>query len=259
MRPTGRATVSPTYPQAHGICDFCGFRYLHKDLRWNIDWRGPRLQNLRFLVCESCWDTPQQNGQRTIILPADPVPIQNARPEFYVYDDNPLSALGANPSPFLWKYSNQIGTMVNAGGVPAAFDSNANKPSFMSATIAVSNSSFNNFVGINWSGNANALNAPSSLLGPVLAHTLSSYTLTAPNDSTFGSTGYVIQGSPVDAGWGSWTTLASGDTAGTVGEIISATPTAGGRFQFHRAAFYGSGQTISVAQVSFSVADGSSL
>lgn len=259
MRHTGRASVSPTYPQPHGVCDRCGARYLHKDLRWSMDWRGPRIQNLRFLVCESCWDMPQQSGQRTIILPADPVPIQNPRPEMYVADSQPLSALGANPSPLGWRNSNQIGTMVNAGGVPAAFDGNPNKQSFRSATIGVSNSSFNNYVGINWSGNANYLNMPSSLKTPVLAHTLSSYTLQAPNDSTFGSTGYVIQGSPVDAGWGSWTTLASGDTAGTVGEKISGTPTAGGLYQFHRVAFYGNGGTaISVAQVTFSVSEGSS-
>ena len=264
MRPHGRADISQTSPRATAICDRCGAMVNHDQLRWAFDWRGPKLQNLRFLVCQSCLDAYQQNGQRTIVLPADPIPIKNARPEYYVPDNNPLSALGAsptlaaNPMPSMWQYSNQIGTMVNQAGVPSAFDGNANKPSAQSAVIAVSKSSFNNYVGINWAGNANALNMPSSLKGPVLTHTLSSYTITAPNDATFGSTGYMVQGSPVDAGWGSWTTVASGDTVGTVGEVISGTPS-GGRYQFHRVAFYGNGGSqISVAQVSLSVADGSS-
>jgi hypothetical protein len=226
-------------------------------LRWQYDWRGTKLQNLRFLVCDSCYDQPQQNGQRVIILPADPVPIQNARPENYVAADNPLSGLNADPSPARWQFSGQIGTMTAGGGVPAAFDGSANKPSFMSAMITVPNSSYNNYVGINWSGPPATI-VPSSLNSPVLTHTLSSFTLTAPNNSTFGSTSYVVQGSQVNAGWGSWTTLSSGNIAGTVGEVISVTPILGGRYQFHRAAFYGGATGIAVAQVSFSVSDGSS-
>lgn len=263
-RSHGRAEVSPSSPRAFGVCDKCGALYNHDRLRWQFDWRGPKLQNLRFLVCQDCYDAYQQNGQRTIILPADPVPIQNARPEYYVPDDNPLSGLGASPTlgtqqpPNFWQYSNQIGTMVNQAGVPAAFDGTANKSVVQCAVIVVSNSSFNNYVGVNWAGNTNALNLPSSLQAPVRTHALSSYTITAPNDATFGSTGYVVQGSPVDAGWGSWTTLASGDITGTTGEVLSGIPT-GGRYQFHRVAFYGNGGgQINVAQVSLSVADGSS-
>ena len=257
-RPHGQAEVNQSHPRAWGICDRCGFLYNHSMLKWQYDWRGPKMQNLRFLVCDSCYDKPQQNGQRTILLPADPVPINNARPEYYVPDNNPLSALGANPSPILWQYSNQIGTMVNGGGVPAAFDGNANKPSFMCATIAVSKSSYQNYVGINWGGNANSISAPSSLLPPVITHTVTSYTINGPNDSIIGSTAYVVQGSPVDAGWGSWTTIASGSISGTVGETISG-DAAGSRYQFHRIAFLGDGLTpISVAQITLSVSDGSS-
>jgi hypothetical protein len=256
LRPHGRADVSPSWPRAFGVCDACGFKYNLDQLRWRIDWRGTKLQNLRFLVCESCLDVPQQSGQRTIILPADPVPVTNARPEQYVPDSNPLSAIGANPSPARWKFGGQIGNMVNAGGVPAAFNGNANKPSFMSAMISVANSSYNNYVGINWSG-APASIVPSSLNSPVRTHTVASFTITAPNDSTFGSTAYVVQGSVVDAGWGSWTTIASGNPVGTVGEVITGTGV-GGRYQFHRVAFYGGATAIAVAQVQFNVSDGSS-
>jgi hypothetical protein len=256
FRPHGRAEISATWPRARAVCDFCGFIYNLDQLKWEKDWRGTKLQNLRFLVCDSCLDVPQQNGQRTIILPADPVPVMYARPEQYVPDSNPLSAIGANPSPSRWQFSGQIGNMVNAGGVPAAFDGNVNKPSFMSAMISTPNSSYNNYVGINWSGYP-ATTLPASLDSPVLTHTVESFTITAPNNSTFGSTAYVVQGSQVNSGFGSWTTIASGNPVGTVGESITGTGI-GPRFQFHRVAFYGGASGIAVAQVTFNVSDGSS-
>jgi hypothetical protein len=146
--------------------------------------------------------------------------------------------------------------MVNAGGVPAAFDGNVNKPSFMSAMISTPNSSYNNYVGINWSGYP-ATTLPASLDSPVLTHTVESFTITAPNNSTFGSTAYVVQGSQVNSGFGSWTTIASGNPVGTVGESITGTGI-GARYQFHRVAFYGGASGIAVAQVQFNVSDGSS-
>ena len=74
----GRARTSATNPQAHAICDRCGFRYNHVDLRWQFDWRGATMQNTRMLVCDTCYDQPQAQ-LRAIIVPADPVPIQNPR------------------------------------------------------------------------------------------------------------------------------------------------------------------------------------
>jgi len=112
----------------------------------------------------------------------------------------------------------------------------------------------NNYIGINWTGRTQSLTAPSSLLPPVITHTVTSFSMTAPNDSTFGSSAFVIQGSPVNAGWGSWTTIYSGTTAGTVGETVTG-QCAGGRYGFHRAALWGNGGQIAVAQVQFSVAE----
>lgn len=77
---SGRARTSSRNPQAHAICDRCGCRYNLKDLSFQYDWRGPVLQNLRILVCPPCIDTPQEQ-LRTIVLPADPVPVLNARPQ----------------------------------------------------------------------------------------------------------------------------------------------------------------------------------
>jgi hypothetical protein len=42
-----------------------------------------KLQNIRLLVCSHCYDTPNQQ-LRTIIIPPDPLPVFNPRPERYV-------------------------------------------------------------------------------------------------------------------------------------------------------------------------------
>jgi hypothetical protein len=76
----GRARISSRNPQALGICDRCGLTYNHVNLNWQFDWRGSTLQNLRILVCRQCLDVPQEQ-QRAIVVPADPVPIMNARVE----------------------------------------------------------------------------------------------------------------------------------------------------------------------------------
>ena len=85
---SGRAKTSASSPQAHAICDRCGFRYNHVDLTWQFDWAGASLINKRLLVCRTCLDKPQEQ-LRAIIVPADPMPIANPRVEFFVdYESN---------------------------------------------------------------------------------------------------------------------------------------------------------------------------
>jgi hypothetical protein len=92
----GRARTSATSPQAHAICDRCGFRYNHVDLKWQFDWAGASLINKRLLVCNSCYDTPQEQ-LRAIVVPADPVPIQNPRiQDFVTAEQNTRTTSGAN-------------------------------------------------------------------------------------------------------------------------------------------------------------------
>lgn len=79
----GRARTSAANPQAHAICDRCGFRYNFVDLMWQFEWRGATLQNIKILVCNTCLDKPQENI-RAIVIPADPTPIVNARIEDFV-------------------------------------------------------------------------------------------------------------------------------------------------------------------------------
>jgi hypothetical protein len=83
MRPHGRARVSARSPRAFAICDRCGFLYNHVNLQWQYDWAGASLINKRILVCDTCNDVPQQQ-LRAIVVPADPVPIQNPRTQDYV-------------------------------------------------------------------------------------------------------------------------------------------------------------------------------
>lgn len=93
----GRARTSSKSPQAHAICDRCGFRYNFVDLTWQFDWRGTALQNLRILVCPPCRDTPQQQ-LRAIVLPADPEPIINARPQDFVAASTDYHAVYSPPA-----------------------------------------------------------------------------------------------------------------------------------------------------------------
>ncbi len=79
----GRARISAKNPQAAAVCDRCGGVLNHVDLSWQFDWAGAGLINKRLLVCRSCTDTPQQQ-LRSIVLPADPPVIMNARPQDYV-------------------------------------------------------------------------------------------------------------------------------------------------------------------------------
>jgi hypothetical protein len=57
--------------------------YNHYRLRWQMDWAGASLVNKRLLVCDTCYDEPQQQ-LRAIVIPADPVPVINPRIQDFV-------------------------------------------------------------------------------------------------------------------------------------------------------------------------------
>lgn len=75
----GRYSVSAENFTPHGICDRCGFMYAHKDLIKQPIWTGRNLTFKNILVCSRCYDKPNEQ-LRTILIPADPVPISNPRP-----------------------------------------------------------------------------------------------------------------------------------------------------------------------------------
>src|SRR5258707_467090 len=183
MRPHGRARISRSNPEAQAVCDRCGFRYTHKTLLWQFEWSGARLQNRRILVCPTCLDTPQENI-RTIVLPPDPRPIANPRPENFVVANNPISPLNWSPTQLfapppdfgdfevadfspadflIGPEAGNSGTLVGHGGVDAPFFDGQSKMFIQSATLSPSSS----FVGTNvivknWTAEAGPV-LPSSL------------------------------------------------------------------------------------------------
>lgn len=77
---SSRAYADMAHPESWGTCDRCNFRYLHKDLVYQFDWRGTSLSNLRILVCTAtCLDIAQEQ-ERTILVGPDPIPVLNPRP-----------------------------------------------------------------------------------------------------------------------------------------------------------------------------------
>jgi hypothetical protein len=240
------------------VCQRCNFLYNLDVLQWQYDWQqGPRLKNLRLKVCPTCLDVPQESG-RTIVLPPDPVPVQLALPEAYVQADNPLSYLGFNPAGMLSivPQTGSIGNLTLNAGVDAAFDSATNKRAEFSAALSVSNSSFNNYVGKNWGAFPSGITATTPSTVAALTHILSSFAIYAPSDARFlnsGATGYTLDGSSDGS---TWTTLVSGTTAGTVGEILTGTSTVATSYQYHRVNLQGDGlSTVAVAQAVFNVSD----
>ena len=80
------AGTDPDNPRTWGTCDRSGFVHNLGDLRWDRQWAGNQLINKRFLVGPDYLDVPQEQ-LRTLVLPADPAPVFNARPENYVVDE----------------------------------------------------------------------------------------------------------------------------------------------------------------------------
>jgi len=76
----GHATTNPDNPSAFGVCDRCGQTWNLQELPWQFDWRGNRLMNLKLRICPPCQDKPF-NFNRPIVVPPDPVPVFNPRPQ----------------------------------------------------------------------------------------------------------------------------------------------------------------------------------
>jgi hypothetical protein len=173
-------------------------------------------------------DTPQEQ-LRTFHLPADPQPIEHPRVERYRIDNNPMSPIG---TPF--------GTMTQAAGLKAIIDSNTNKPfAFCAATFT---STTSNTVGVNFGSSRDAIVA-------------SSFTATAPNNAPFlgsGTTTWSFQGSQAAAGF---TTIASGNTLGTIGEVLAVTLNPVTNYQYYQLVLGGDNvHSVAVAQLTISQA-----
>src|SRR6516225_4202108 len=91
MRPHPKRTqVDPKNPQAWATDDLSGFVVQHNDLQSVREWAGTQIINKRFLTHPDFLDEPQRQ-LGTLILPPDPPPIMNARPENYTADETPVT------------------------------------------------------------------------------------------------------------------------------------------------------------------------
>lgn len=92
---SGRAVTNPSHPRAFAVCDNCRFWFNHHRLKWQKEWQGTQIVNKGFLVCDECLDRP--NPQlKARLMPPDPVPIGNPRPETYRYPI-PVRVVGVEP------------------------------------------------------------------------------------------------------------------------------------------------------------------
>lgn len=80
------ADVDPDNLSAWSTSDRNGFITNHRKMRWQWDWNGPQLINKRILVDQDELDIPQEQ-LRSIVIPPDPNPLMNARPEPYTIDE----------------------------------------------------------------------------------------------------------------------------------------------------------------------------
>ncbi len=82
----GRAEVNPDNPRAFAICQRCGFITNLYKLSWQWQWQAFTLYNTGLLVCNECYDKPSE-FLKTLVLPPDPPPLYNVRPENYTVDE----------------------------------------------------------------------------------------------------------------------------------------------------------------------------
>lgn len=83
---SGRARTNPNRPESFGVCDRCGIWHNLNRLNWQYEYSGTQLQNINYLFCKPCIDVPQPQLKARII-PPDPVPVLNARPENFLIDE----------------------------------------------------------------------------------------------------------------------------------------------------------------------------
>ena len=72
----------------------------HENMVWQWDWAGTGLIRKNILISKDELDEPQRQ-LGTIILPVDPPPIMNARPEPYAIDEaSPVNYVTENDGSF---------------------------------------------------------------------------------------------------------------------------------------------------------------
>ena len=77
-------------PRSVGVCDGCGFWTMHPSMVEKKEFRGGSAPvGTGFYVCGVCDDVPNPYYSK-MVLPPDPIPIKNPRPENYSLDPSPM-------------------------------------------------------------------------------------------------------------------------------------------------------------------------
>ena len=85
-RPRGRAQVNSSSPSAFAVCQRCGQWSNLNKLSFQFIYSGTQLINTNLLFCEHCIDVPNPQ-MKARIIPADPLPVLNARVEPFNIDE----------------------------------------------------------------------------------------------------------------------------------------------------------------------------
>lgn len=108
----GHATVDPQRPRAFGVCDYCGAWWQRDRLIPQYEWFGAELADTHFRACPECISKPQDQ-LRPVLLPPDPVPIIDPRPERLV----PQQSLAGYTGRSVWQNLNGFSQVVGPQGI----------------------------------------------------------------------------------------------------------------------------------------------
>ena len=115
---SGRARISVRSPAALAECDRCAMWWKRVNLIHQMQWAGNKLMDTGLLVCRECLDVPQEQF-RTLILPADPMPVPNPRPSPNITPVPAFVGLPLSTTPDNRGFTQyQLGPATFIGGLP---------------------------------------------------------------------------------------------------------------------------------------------
>lgn len=95
-----RATTPAGAPSsAWGICDVCSELWDHNRLKFQWDYAGEQMINKGYMACPTCYDKPFTPG-KVILIPPDPIPIQNPRPPSWAEQSGYTDPVIPDPWPY---------------------------------------------------------------------------------------------------------------------------------------------------------------
>ena len=90
---SGASRTNPRNPAGQGICDRTGFALQHNRMQRQFQWGGAKLFDTGYLVRPQSLDKPQDQ-YRSLILPGDPQPLVNPRPDYWQTPPYPANTPG---------------------------------------------------------------------------------------------------------------------------------------------------------------------